>query len=137
MRFVHSALDVGERWAPKAAELKGTPMREALLAVGGLAAALGASTCCVLPLALGTLGLGGAWLSTLTALAPYRIGFSVLAIVLLGVGFWLTYGSRPAINDVLACTPAPGERATKAVLWAGAAVMGLVLSTGIWERWAA
>lgn len=47
-------------------------MRLGLLAGGGLLAAMAASTCCVLPLSLGAVGLGGAWLSTLTALAPYE-----------------------------------------------------------------
>ena len=35
-------------------------------------AAVGASLCCVAPLVLVSLGLGGAWLSTLTQLEPYR-----------------------------------------------------------------
>lgn len=42
-----------------------------LLALGGVGALL-ASTCCVLPFVLVILGLGGAWLSGLHALYPYR-----------------------------------------------------------------
>jgi mercuric ion transport protein len=42
------------------------------LAAGGILAALGASSCCVLPFALFTLGVSGAWISNLTALAPYQ-----------------------------------------------------------------
>ena len=41
------------------------------LAAGGLAALL-ASTCCLGPLVLVTLGFGGAWIGNLTALEPYR-----------------------------------------------------------------
>jgi len=42
-----------------------TPVRDTgvlLLAAGGLAAAFGAASCCALPLLLGSLGLGSAWL---------------------------------------------------------------------------
>ena len=35
-----------------------------LLAAGGVAAALGAASCCALPLLLSSLGLGSAWLVT-------------------------------------------------------------------------
>jgi len=41
------------------------------LAAGGLAAIL-ASTCCLGPLVLITLGFSGAWIGNLTALEPYR-----------------------------------------------------------------
>lgn len=37
-----------------------------------LAAAVGASACCTIPLALVSLGVGGAWIGALTVLAPYR-----------------------------------------------------------------
>lgn len=37
-----------------------------------LMAAIGASVCCVAPLVLLSLGIGGAWVSTLTAMEPVR-----------------------------------------------------------------
>lgn len=73
--------------------------RNALLA-GGLAALL-ASTCCLGPLVLITLGVSGAWIGNLTALEPYRpifIGVAVVALFLAWQRIW-----RPAT----AC--APGE----------------------------
>jgi mercuric ion transport protein len=105
-----------------------------LLAGGGLAAALAASTCCLLPLSLGAIGAGGAWLSTVSALAPYQTGFRVLAIVLLGAAFWMVYAPRPAVAGADACAVAPAQGATKAVLWLGAIVTALVLTSGLWER---
>ncbi len=66
-------------------------MGKSLLAVGGLLSALGASTCCVLPLSLGALGLGGTYLSTLTALAPSEFMFRIAGILFLATGFWLDY----------------------------------------------
>ena len=52
------------------------------LVTGGLAGIL-ASACCVGPLVLVSLGLGGAWVSMLTVLEPYRwifFGIAVLAL---------------------------------------------------------
>jgi len=50
-----------------------------------LGAAVAASACCTIPLALVSLGVGGAWIGSLTALAPYRWIFVTLAIAALGV----------------------------------------------------
>ena len=45
-----------------------------LLAAGGLTAAFGAASCCALPLLLGSLGLGSAWLVTVAWFAaPHRL----------------------------------------------------------------
>lgn len=55
--------------------------RGALLA-GGLAAIL-ASTCCLGPLVLITLGFSGAWIGNLTVLEPYRPIFMGVAVVAL------------------------------------------------------
>jgi len=59
--------------------------RGALFA-GGLAAIL-ASTCCLGPLILVTVGVSGAWISNLTLLEPYRpffIGVALLALFFAG-----------------------------------------------------
>lgn len=52
------------------------------LATGGIAALL-ASTCCLGPLILVTLGFSGAWISNLSALEPYRPVFLGLALAAL------------------------------------------------------
>lgn len=50
------------------------------LALGGLSAVL-ASTCCLGPLLLVSLGFSGAWIGQLTALEAYRPGFIAVALV--------------------------------------------------------
>jgi mercuric ion transport protein len=53
--------------------------------VGGALAAIAASACCLGPLVLVSLGIGGAWISNLTALEPFRpvfIGIALLCMVL-------------------------------------------------------
>ena len=64
-----------------------------LLAAGGLAAAFGAASCCALPLLLGSLGLGSAWLVTVAWFAaPHRLALLAVAIICLasasGVLLW-------------------------------------------------
>lgn len=66
--------------------------RQKLVAAGGVLGALAASSCCLLPLALFGLGIGGAWIGNLTALAPYQPIFVAIALGLIGYGFWLAYG---------------------------------------------
>lgn len=63
------------------------------LLVGGLAAIL-ASTCCLGPLVLLMLGIGGAWIANLTALEPYRPIFMGVAAVALFVSYRQIF--RPA-----------------------------------------
>lgn len=54
-------------------------------------AAIGASVCCVGPLILLTLGIGGAWVANLTALEPYRPFFIGLTLLFLGLAFYTLY----------------------------------------------
>ena len=68
-----------ERDFPTATSDKG--VRGSLM-TGGLAALL-ASTCCLGPLVLITLGVSGAWISNLTALEPYRPAFILAAVIAL------------------------------------------------------
>lgn len=112
-------------------------MYEKTFAAGGLLAAVAASTCCVLPLALGSLGLGGALVAGLGVLAPYQTMFRLAAIALLGAGLWLAYARKPVLADGAACAPSRSAGWTKPVLWAGAAVLSVVLSEPLWARWLA
>lgn len=57
-----------------------TGVEKSALAVGGLAAIL-ASACCLGPLLLVGVGLGGAWIGNLTLLAPFRPIFIGAALV--------------------------------------------------------
>ena len=54
-------------------------------------AAIGASLCCIGPLVLVALGIGGAWISYLTALEPYRPFFVVITLVFLFLAFRKLY----------------------------------------------
>lgn len=68
------------------------------LVAGGLAAIL-ASTCCLGPLVLITLGFSGAWIGNLTALEPYRQLFIGAALVALFLAW------RRIFRPVQVCEP--------------------------------
>ncbi len=59
--------------------------------VAGILAGVGASVCCVGPLVLLALGIGGAWIGHLTAFEPYRPLFIALTLLFLGLAFRLLY----------------------------------------------
>jgi len=95
------------------------------LATGGLAALLG-TACCLAPLVLVSVGLGGAWLSNLRALQPYQPIFIGIAVVALVFAYMRIF--RPAAEcrpgDVCAL---PGtRRGYKMMFWI---VVGLVVLT--------
>lgn len=97
------------------------------LAAGGVAAIL-ASACCLGPLVLLSLGIGGAWIANLTALEPLRpvfIGLALLALVLAGRRIF-----RPAADckPGEVCAIAPVRTTYKVLFWAIAALvlLGLV-----------
>src|SRR6202045_4410489 len=62
-----------------------------LVAAGGILGAIAASSCCVAPLVLFSLGSSGAWIGNLTALAPYQPYFIAATLACLGYGYWLVY----------------------------------------------
>lgn len=59
--------------------------------VAGLLAALGATACCFGPLLLVTIGLGGAWVSSLRALEAYQPVFAGLTLAFIGFAFHRLY----------------------------------------------
>ncbi len=94
--------------------------RTGLFATGGLIGGILASTCCVLPLLLVSLGISGAWIGQLTALSPYQPYFLGAALALLGAGFWQAYRRKPEVcaPGTICAKPAAG-RLTKSILWIG------------------
>ena len=90
-----------------------------LLSVGGILAALGVATCCVVPFALFFAGVSGAWIGNLTALKPYQPLFVALATGCLGTGFYFVYRKPRAAECVedSYCARPSSRRLTKIGLW--------------------
>ena len=101
----------------------------AWLAVAGLAAAIGASSCCVLPLVLFALGVSGAWIGNVTVLAPYQPYFIVAAVAFLGVGFFRVYRRpRTACAEGETCARPGSTRLVKIALWAATVLVAIAVA---------
>ena len=88
-----------------------------LMAAGGLLGALAASSCCILPVVLFSLGISGAWIGNFTRLAPYQPYFLAATIVFLGTGYWLVHrASKGACVEGEACARPLPNRLVKIVL---------------------
>jgi len=89
-----------------------------LTATGGILGAVAASSCCILPIVLFSLGAGGAWIGNLTALTPYQPIFVALTFGFLGYGYWLVY-RQPAAEcaDDTACARPLPNHLVKFTLW--------------------
>jgi mercuric ion transport protein len=61
------------------------------LGIGAVLAAIGASACCVGPFLLLSLGIGGAWMSTLTAMESIRPFFIILTLFFIALGYRKLY----------------------------------------------
>ena len=79
-------------------------------AAGGVLGAVAASSCCMLPLLLFTLGASGPWIGMLVRLAPYQPYFIAVAVACLGCGYWLL---RRSSNQK--CTEACSTRSARFV----------------------
>jgi mercuric ion transport protein len=86
----------------------------------GLVAGALASSCCILPLALVSLGIGGVWVGKLTALAPYQPAFLAAAALLIGMGLWRAYKKPVVCLPGSLCERPAATRTTKILLWIGA-----------------
>lgn len=110
------------RYVPRLARADTTVDEETkkrVFAGGSILGVLAVSLCCVLPLALFSLGLSGAWLGTLTALYPYKWYFFVPAAGFIAGGFYMVY-RKPKADECAtgAACAAPGiDRVNKVVLW--------------------
>src|SRR5258708_39974466 len=90
---------------------------ERLTSIGALLGGIAASSCCVLPLLFVTLGVSGAWIGNLTALAPYQPYFLTLTVAVLGYGLYTIYWRpRQVCCDGTCEKPLP-SRAVKLGLW--------------------
>lgn len=99
------------------------------MAVAGVLGALAASSCCLVPFVLLALGVSGAWVGGLTALAAYQPIIVAVTLALLAAGFVLVHGPAPAA----ACAPGSGcatggmRRAARIALWAAAVLVAAAL----------
>ena len=99
-----------------------------LIAAGSVVGALAASACCILPLVFVTVGISGAWIGNLTALAPYKPCFAAGTLALLGYGYYLVYvRPKQACAGGSCARPLPG-RVVKLTLWIATVLVVVALA---------
>jgi len=124
-----TAIDAASTTANDAVEQREDGGRERLAAAGGVLGALAASSCCILPLVLFSVGAGGAWIGNLTALAPYQPIFVAITLGFLGYGHYLVYWrAKKACADGAACARPLPNRAVKVALWGATALIVAALA---------
>jgi len=96
--------------------------------ITAIIAGIVASLCCVGPLVLLLLGIGSAWISTLTVFAPWRPVAIVITLLFLGLAFWQLY-LRPrscALGE--ACAVPSKLRLQRVIFWIVAIILFLLLT---------
>lgn len=96
------------------------------LAVGGIAAIL-ASTCCLGPLVLVTLGVSGAWIGNLSSFEPYRPIFLGAALVAMLFAYRDIFRADPACAPGTVCAVPRVSTARKFVFWVVAVLVLVAL----------
>lgn len=91
-------------------------------------AAVGASLCCVAPLVLLALGIGGAWVGSLTALEPYRPLFIAITGLFLWLAFRKLYLASPQCAPGASCAVPTTLRNQRIIFWVVTAMLTALLS---------
>jgi len=123
--------DSQESTAPLTTESGQTDKTTAGLSKGSLVASIiagiAASTCCIGPLVLLTLGVSGTWISSLSALEPVRPVFIGLTLVFLGLAFRKLYLLPQSCAVDAPCATSTSLRNQRIVFWiATIAILAIV-----------
>jgi mercuric ion transport protein len=85
--------------------------------IASVLAGIGASLCCVAPLVLLSLGIGGAWVATLTAFESVRPAFMGLALLFIGLTFRKLYLTPQACESGKPCADDEMIRKQRFIFW--------------------
>jgi mercuric ion transport protein len=96
--------------------------------VAGVLAAVGASLCCVGPLVLLTLGIGGAWIANLTALEPMRPWFIAATLLFLGFAFRRLYLQPQVCEPGALCADPVVLKRQRMIFWIIAVALLVLLA---------
>ena len=94
-----------------------TPTAESSSIAAGVVSALGASSCCVVPLVLVSAGLGGAWVAQLRELERFFPAFVALAVAAFGFAFYRLYLKPADCSPDAACASPQVRRRQRIAFW--------------------
>lgn len=93
------------------------------LGLGAVLAAIAASACCIGPLILLSLGIGGAWMSTLTSMESIRPFFLVVTLAFITLAFRKVYRVPKACETEQSCSLTSIERTRRIIFWIGSIIL--------------
>ncbi|WP_339635175.1 mercuric transporter MerT family protein [uncultured Sneathiella sp.] len=103
--------------------------KQGFLAAGGILGAIAASSCCILPLVLFSLGASGSWIGQLSALSPYQPVFIAFTFAFLGYGYYLVYWKpKKACADDASCARPLPSNIVKISLWAATVLVAAAIA---------
>jgi len=103
--------------------------RRNLVGTGSVLGAIAASSCCIVPLVLFSLGVSGAWIGNLTALYPYQPIFVTITIAFLAGGFYMAYRKpKAACEPGSYCATPTSGKVLKIALWGSTILVALALA---------
>jgi len=95
---------------------------------GSLFGALAMTSCCILPLVLVSLGVGGVWIAQLTALYAYKWYTFSFAAGFIAWGFWKVHRAEAGeCSDGTVCARPVNRRIMKASLWLATVVTAVAI----------
>lgn len=97
----------------------------------GTLAVIGASVCCVGPLLLLTLGIGGAWIGNLSAFEPFRPVFIGLAVLFFALAFRRLYLVKQVCRPGDACAAPIVLKRQRIVFWTVCVLMLFLLAVPV------
>ena len=104
-----------------------TDEKKSWINIGAVLAAIGASVCCVGPLLLLSLGVSGAWISSLASFEPVRPVFIVLTLVFIGLSYRKLYLIPKNCEEDKSCASPDSQKKQKLTFWVGSILILLLL----------
>lgn len=105
--------------------VKGKELRNFSVIIGALISAIVASICCVGPVVLAILGIGGAGL--FSKFGVFRPFFVILTIAILGLSFYLVYRKKEVVCEDGSCKIKSANKWNKIALWSATILVVLFL----------
>jgi mercuric ion transport protein len=100
--------------------------------IGGLITALLSTVCCILPLVLLLMGIGGSWISNLTALEPYKPIFIGITFVFLVIAYWQIFMKKQDCEEGKICAVPENKRKYKIIFWIATLIVLASATNGLW-----